>query len=95
MPAWTALCPRSRQKAESSQENADVAVFDVPRCVQFLALRHRILAGAFRDHDHRVASAFEPLLQRFQELKTITAPAAPSDSAPRAKSQQPKHQNRY
>ena len=96
-PAWTALCPRSRQKAEScavagtllmrvagidvlegdrragplevvgdrvAQKDADVAVLDVPRRVPLPALRHQILAGAFRDDDHRVASALEPLLQR-------------------------------
>ena len=47
-----------------AQKDADIAVPDVARRVALSALRHQILAGAFSDHDHRVASALEPLLQR-------------------------------
>ena len=50
-----------------AQEDADIAVLDVPRRVPLRALRHQILPGAFRDHDHRVASPLEPLLQRREE----------------------------
>ena len=44
-----------------AQKDADIAIAEGARRIAFSALCHQVLAGAFSDHDHRMASTFEPL----------------------------------